>query len=86
MIVNDKAIMPISASLAGSDYTAEKMLDFLKGKVFNLRIINGEEICKSCGSSKVLNVALLGAATSTGVLELSVEEMKAAIKARNNFV
>ncbi len=82
MIVNDKAIMPVTSSLDGSEYTAEKMLDFLKGKVFNLRIINGDEVCRTCGSPKALNIALLGAAAVTGVLELTVEEMKDAIRAR----
>ena len=79
MIVNDKAIKPVTSSLSKTEYDGSKMLDFLKENVFNLRIIDGDAVCKACGSTKVLNIALLGAATMTGVLGLSMEEMKQAI-------
>lgn len=82
VVVSRKAIAPVTASLSGSDYSGEEMLDFLKEKVERLLILDAGPICESCGTAKVLNVALLGAALSTGVLELSIEEMKRTITER----
>ena len=55
------------------------MLEYLKKNVEKLVILDGEEICSQAGSAKVLNVALLGAAAASGVLDISVEEMEKAM-------
>ena len=55
------------------------MLEYLKKNVENLAILDGEEICRQAGSSRVLNVALLGAAAASGVLDISAEEMESAV-------
>ena len=36
-------------------------------------------MCAACGSTKVLNVALLGAAAASGALGVTQEELKAAV-------
>ena len=55
------------------------MLEYLKKNVEKLVILDGEEICSQAGSAKVLNVALLGAAAASGVLDIAVEEMEKAM-------
>ena len=50
--------------------------------VKKLVVVNGDEICEKCGSTKVLNVALLGAAISSGETGISLEEMGSAITKR----
>ncbi|MBE6754326.1 MAG: pyruvate ferredoxin oxidoreductase [Ruminococcaceae bacterium] len=54
-------VMPVTASLGSCDYSPEAMLDYLRRTVPNLTLLDGSEVCAQCGSSKVLNVALLGA-------------------------
>ncbi|CUO43831.1 indolepyruvate oxidoreductase subunit beta [Muricomes sp. OA1] len=79
VIVSSKAVKPVTATLSGSTYEGTEMLDYLKKNVENLAILDGEEICSQAGSSRVLNVALLGAAAASGVLDISAEEMESAV-------
>ena len=79
VIVSSKAVKPVTATLSGSTYEGIEMLDYLKKNVENLAILDGEEICSQAGSSRVLNVALLGAAAASGVLDISAEEMESAV-------
>lgn len=80
MIVSKKAIKPVTASLTGSAYDGNEMLELLQEKVKNLVLIDGEAICNEVGSAKVLNVALLGAAGECGVLGFSLDEIKTTVK------
>ena len=79
VIVSSKAVKPVTATLSGSTYEETEMLEYLKKNVENLAILDGEEICRQAGSSRVLNVALLGAAAASGVLDISAEEMESAV-------
>ncbi len=79
VVVSSKAIKPVTAALSGSDYDGSEMIDYLKKHVKNLIVIDGEDICSQCGSPKVLNVALLGAAVATKRLAVSEEEMQKAL-------
>ncbi|MEE0777164.1 MAG: indolepyruvate oxidoreductase subunit beta [Bacillota bacterium] len=81
-VVNTKAVQPVTASLSGGSYCGEDMLTALKAKVKELILIDGEEICNQCGSPKVLNLALLGAAAASGRLGITVEELEEAIRKR----
>ena len=75
LIVNRKAVKPVTATLGGGQYDGHEMLDFLKKKVDNLLIMDGEAVCRQAGSAKVLNVALLGAAAASGALDISIPDM-----------
>ena len=79
VIVNSKGVMPITANFGGEKYDAAKMLEYLESNVENLIVVDGDEICGQCGSTKVLNIALLAAAANTGKLGITVDELKAAI-------
>ena len=48
----------------------------------HLVVVDGTSICSRCGSTKVLNVALLGAAIASGLIGISLEEMEQAILKR----
>lgn len=82
VVVSSKAIKPVTASLSGSDYNGAEMLAFLKQQVEKLIVVDGEGICAQCGSAKVLNVALLGAAVASGVLGLTLEQLLETIRQR----
>jgi len=82
VIVNINPITPVTASLSDTVYKAEDMLSFLKTQSKKIVLVDGNAICRECGSAKVLNIALLGVAIATGKLEMTVEEMKQAIMNR----
>lgn len=79
VVVSQRAIKPVTASLSATGYEGKEMLDYLQKAIARLYIIDGDAICTACGSTKVLNVALLGAAAGSGVLGLSLAEMESAI-------
>ncbi len=80
MIVSDKALQPVSASLSGKGYDVDEMISFLKSKVSNLTILNADEIYEKCNSTKALNVALIGAAVKSGSINIDEAQMLATIK------
>lgn len=82
VIVNTKPIIPVTSSLGKNTYTGQEMLDYLKKNVKNLVTADGDEIEKKLGSAKVMNVALLGAAIRSGVLGITIEEMRQIITER----
>ena len=58
------------------------MVAAIRSKVKNVVFIDGEDICHRCGSPKVLNLALLGAAVASGKLGITTDELKNAIMKR----
>lgn len=84
VVVCTKAVMPVTASLGNSDYSSENMLKYLKDTDFKVIVVNGDEIAEECGSAKILNVALLGAAVESQTLGLNLNEIEEAISQRVN--
>ena len=62
MIVNQRAVKPVTDSLSQSDYNGEEMINFLRQTGVDLLLVDGEKALSDLGSSKVLNLVLLGAA------------------------
>lgn len=77
MIVNVDPIKPI---INPGDYRSKEMIDFLKEKVSHIQFIDGNQICESCKNTRVLNIALLGAAIKTNLLPVTKEMLEDAIK------
>ena len=82
VIVSSHAIMPVTSTLSGANYNGEEMILYLKKVVKNLLVVDTEKTCLALGSSKVLNILLLGAAIFSGALGLTEEEIQDAIKER----
>lgn len=80
VVTTRRALLPVTASLSGSSYNGEEMISYLKSHVENLLVIDSEKACEEIGSSKALNILLLGAAVSSGRLGFSEEDIKEAIK------
>ncbi|MCQ2242319.1 indolepyruvate oxidoreductase subunit beta [Treponema sp.] len=78
VIVNRKVVQPTTASLTGVTFGEDTMLDYLEKVSGKVVAVDTEEACKELGSSKVVNMVLLGAACKTGLI--SKDELKAAIK------
>lgn len=83
VIVNTKPVMPTTASL-GMHYDATEMIEYLEKQDIELIKADGEEICKSLGSAKILNVALLGAAAKTKKLGVTTADIEEAVKTKLN--
>jgi indolepyruvate ferredoxin oxidoreductase beta subunit len=84
VVVSSKAIKPVTASLTGSAYDGTEALDYLKKAVKKLIVVDAGKIAEDCGSAKVLNVALLGAAAASGLLGLTAGELETAVRERVN--
>lgn len=82
VIVGNRAVQPVTAALAGTDYNAGTMLDYLKSHVKTCIVLDTDEITRSCGSPKALNVALVGAMARSGVMGLDAKDIETAVRAR----
>jgi indolepyruvate ferredoxin oxidoreductase beta subunit len=79
IVVSKRAIKPTTDALSGASYDVSEMIDFLKSKVKDTVVIDGEKICLESGSTRSLNIALLGAAAGCGALGFDENDLKASI-------
>ena len=79
VILCAEEVRPVTAALAETEYHGEDIIDYLKTKVKNITVLDTERILKECGSPRVLNVALLGAMAAGGFMDISLEEVSAAL-------
>ena len=84
VITSDRAMMPVTAALKGSDYEGSKMTDYLKslegGRIGKLVIVNTDDAMRDLGSPKVMNMVLLGAAARGGFLgEVTIDDIRQAL-------
>lgn len=82
VIVSQRAIMPVTATLSGTPYSGGMMTAYLKKCIPNLILVDTERACREIGSPKVLNLLLLGAAIHSGALGLNEDEIKDAVRER----
>ena len=80
VVVSQKAVKPVTASLSAKVYEGQEMLDYLGKHVSRLVIVVGQQVMEELGSAKVLNVVLLGAAIACNEIDITVDEIKAAIR------
>lgn len=80
VVVSQKAVKPVTASLSTKVYEGQEMLDYLGKHVSRLVIVDGQQVMEELGSAKVLNVVLLGAAIACNEIDITVDEIKAAIR------
>ena len=79
VIVCAKGVNPVMSMFGGKSYDDKEMVAYLKKTVQKCFVIDGEKIAAECGSTKVLNVALVGAAIATGELELPLATVEAVL-------
>jgi indolepyruvate ferredoxin oxidoreductase beta subunit len=80
VVVSRKPVMPVSAMIGQSAYHADEMIEYLKKNTENLTLVDADKAEKELGSSKSLNVVLLGAAIKSGELGLAQEDLEEAIR------
>lgn len=79
VVVSDKVVVPVNAGLKGSDYNSKQMISYLKSNVKHLSVIHTEKALLDLGSSKVLNMLLLGRAVSEFDFKISKDDIKKAV-------
>ncbi len=78
VIVNKKVVQPVTASLSGKVFSEDDMISYLEKIAGKVIAVDTDQACKELGSSKVVNIVLLGAASKTGLI--NKEDLKAALK------
>jgi len=82
VIVCRSEVTPVTASLGQSGYNGAACVDYLRKQAARCYLIDADEICSACGSSKVLNVALVGALAASGAMDLNIDDIEAVLKER----
>jgi indolepyruvate ferredoxin oxidoreductase beta subunit len=85
MLVLDRGVMPVSASLSGSKYEPREMMEFLRSVLApaeRLTVVNGNELILKCGSARVVNVALLGMAQAKSYFPFTRDDLMKALVER----
>lgn len=78
VIVNKKVVQPVTASLSGKSFDEGEMISYLEKVAARVIAVDTDEACRELGSSKVVNMVLLGAASRSGLIDK--EEVKNAIR------
>lgn len=84
IIISRKAVKPVTATLSGSSYDGSSEIEYLTEHQGRDRVlvVDTDEALRECGSTRVLNVVLLGAVISRGDIGITLEEMSRAIDER----
>lgn len=82
VVVSNMAVKPVTDALSATNYDGGEMIQYLKAKASRVIVVDGARICDEAGSSKVLNLALLGAAIASGVLAYNQAEVESVIQDR----
>ncbi len=72
---------PVTASLSKSVYTAAPVLEALQRRAGRVIVVDEAPLLVQVGNAKALNMVLLGVAVQTGVLGISLDELKEAVRA-----
>ena len=81
VIVNTAATRPVTESLRDTGYDGREMVAYLREKCDCL-LVDAEEACRPFGSTKFLNVVLLGVAAGSGRLGLDRETLMKQLEQR----
>lgn len=79
VIVNTRAVKPVTDTLSKDGYDAEKMIEYLKNSGVSCAFVDCGKIAEACGSAKVINMALLGAGAALGAAGATVSEIEKVI-------
>ena len=80
MVVNSRAVKPVTSVLKGSGYDGKEMIEYLKRNVKDLTMIDCDVACREIGSPKVTNMVLLGAAVRSGALDFDMDDIKTVLR------
>lgn len=76
VVVSSHSIKPVTDALSNASYEGEEMLGYLRQQVKRSIVVDTDAICRECGSPKVVNLALTGAAIASGCLILTLSDLE----------
>ena len=83
VITNLAPLMPFTVNIGQGVYPdLQQLQDLIRKKTARLIAFNAAALAKEAGNSLAVNMVLLGALIQTGVLPLSVDEIKAAMRTK----
>lgn len=82
VVTSNRPVVPVSAMTGGPSYDLDAIMGYLAANVANLTVVDADQAARDLGSAKVLNVLLLGAACRSGAIGFTVEDIRAAVRAR----
>jgi indolepyruvate ferredoxin oxidoreductase beta subunit len=83
VITNLAPLMPFTVNIGQGVYPdLQQLQDLIRKKTAKLIAFNAAALAKEAGNSLAVNMVLLGALIQTGVLPLSVDEVKAAMRTK----
>ncbi len=83
VITNLAPLMPFTVNIGQGVYPdLEQLQALIRGKTARLIAFNAASLAKEAGNSLAVNMVLLGALIQTGVLPLSAEQVKEAMKTK----
>lgn len=80
LIVCDLGVQSPADALTKKEYDIKKYLDGLRALPATVHIVSGNKLIETLGTSKAINVALVGAACKTGNLNLTFRELEDTIR------
>ncbi len=80
VVVCDTAVKPVTDALSDTVYDAGRMLDYLRAQEISLVVLDGSAVLAACGTAKVLNVALLGAAAAAGAIGMTPDDLRQVVE------
>jgi len=80
VIVNTAAVKPVTDTLASTGYEGAAMTEYIRKLGLKAVFIDAEAIARECGSSRVVNMALLGAAAAVDGAGATIEELEAVVE------
>ena len=78
VVINTKTVQPTTASLTGKIFDSSEMIDYLKKIGAKIIPVNADKISGEIGSSKIVNMILLGCASQSKIF--SKDELLSALK------
>jgi indolepyruvate ferredoxin oxidoreductase, beta subunit len=80
IVLSSKVLQPVSASLTGKTFDATVMTEYLRTRASKVILLDTDALCSSLGSTKIVNTLLLGAAVTSGMLGVTMDDLKQAVR------
>lgn len=82
LVTSDAPVVPVSAATGGPAYDLPAVMAYLRASVApeRLVVVDAAAAARGLGTTRALNVVLLGAAARTGAIGLTADDLAAAVR------
>jgi indolepyruvate ferredoxin oxidoreductase beta subunit len=79
LVTASAVVQPVSAALSQTIYESAPVLDALRSREGQTIVVDEAPLLREVGNPRALNIVLLTAAMSSGILDISQDEFRAAV-------